>query len=140
MGCINSVPNTKDISIINNKAFDDLDNGDFIGGIIYIRNMEWCLKASKYIEGLCFILASYQPEDIIKVKKIASKITSSKLAKSPAGQEFNELIQYIDNVGEFYMLCMHSIRKHTANNTTLIFNDIAKYIKTVTMFGIQKDV
>jgi len=134
MGCINSVPNTKEISVINNKTFDNNDDNNFIGGIIYIKNMDWCLKTSKYIERLCFILASYQPDKMTNVKSMVSRIASSKVAKTPAGKEFIELTKYIDDVGHFYLICMQCIRKHAANNTTFMFNDIAKYIKTSIMF------
>ncbi len=134
MGCINSVPNTKEFSVINNKSFYDNDDDNFIGGIVYIKNIEWCLKASKYIERLCFILASYQPEKMTNVKSMVSRIASSKVSRTPAGKEFIELSQYIDDVGQFYLVCMQCIRRHSANNTTLIFNDIATYIKTSILF------
>lgn len=138
MGCINSVPNTKEFSVINNKSFNDDDdnhNDNFIGGIIYIKNIEWCLKASKYIERLCFILASYHPDKMTNVKSMVSRIASSKVARTPVGKEFIELTQYIDDVAQFYLICMQCIRRHAANNTTLMFNDIARYIKTSILYS-----
>jgi hypothetical protein len=136
MGCINSVPKTKKFSVHSNETFSEHQEGeDFISGLTYVRNMEWCLKASKYIEKLCFVLAAYQPEQIVVVQSTASKILSSKLAKTPAGNEFRELIKYIGDVGQFYLICMQCIRKHAARNTVCIFNDIAKYIKASIMFS-----
>jgi hypothetical protein len=146
MGCINSVPNVRNFSVIDNKMFDDKgkqsiesNEDDFVNGIMYIKNMQLCMSTSKYIEKLCFVLASYQEEQLNKVKSIIFRILSSKLAKTPAGQEFEVLANHISDVSTFYLECMHCIRKHAANNTTQIFNDVAKYIKTSVLFGYQTE-
>jgi hypothetical protein len=139
MGCINSIPHTEDFSVIDNKTYNDCqEEDDFISGFMYVRNMEWCLKASKYIENLCFILATYQPEQIITVKLNASKI-SSMLGKTPAGNEFQELVSHIDDVGQFYLICMQCIRKHAAQNTVSTFNNVAKYIKISIIHGVNNN-
>lgn len=143
MGCINSVPNVKDFSVINNKTFEEqhnpLSEDDFVNGIIYIKNMQWCMNTSKYVENLCFILASYQEEQLDKVKSIVLRLLSSKLVLTPAGKEFELLANQIHDVGEFYLACMHCIRKHAANNTTHVFNDVVKYIKTSVLFGYRSE-
>lgn len=134
MGCINSVPSITNFSVIDNKTYSNHhEEGDFISGMIYVRNMEWCLKASKYIEKLCFILAAYQPEQVGKVKLTASKIMCG---KTSASIEFQYLIQHIDDAGQFYLLCMQCIRKHAAKNTVSTFNDVARYIKTSIMLDV----
>lgn len=138
MGCVNSVPDTKKFSAHSNETFSENQEGeDFISGITYVRNMEWCLKASSYIEKLCFILATYEPGQILIVQTTASTILSTKLGKTRAGIEFRELIRHIGDVGQFYLICMQSIREHAAMNTVSTFNDIAKYIKASIMFNTQ---
>lgn len=146
MGCINSVPNVKNFSVIDNKIFDDnhkqsidTNEDDFVNGIMYIKNMQWCMSTSKNIEQLCFVLASYQEDQLDKVKSIIFRILSSKFAKTPAGQEFEILANHIHDVGKFYLECMHCIRKHAANNTPQVFNDVAKYIKTSVLFGYHAE-
>lgn len=146
MGCINSVPNVRNFSVIDNKIFDNKDKlsiesneDDFINGVMYIKNMQWCMNTSKHIEQLCFVLASYQDEQLDKVKSIILQIVSSKSAKTPAEQEFEMLANNIHDVGTFYLECMHSIRKHAANNTPQVFNDVAKNIKKSVLFGYQTE-
>jgi len=142
MGCIISVPNVRNFSVIDNKMFDERDKqyvvsneDDLVNGIMYINNIQWCMSTSKYIETLCFVLASYQDYQLVEVKSIILRILSSKSVKTPAEQEFEELANYIHDVGTFYLECMHCVRKHAANNTPQIFNDVAKYIKTSILFG-----
>lgn len=143
MSCINSIPNVKQFSIIDNKTFDDkhkqICDDDFVNGIIYIKNMQWCMNTSKYIERLCFVLATYQQEQLDKVNSIVLKILSSKLIQTPAGKEFELLSYHITDVGVFYLECMNCIRKHAANNTPHIFNYVAKYIKTAVLFGYSSE-
>ena len=101
--------------------------------------MQWCMSTSKYIEKLCFVLASYQQEQLDRVKSIILRILSSKLAQTVPGQEFEMLANHIHDVGTFYLECMHCIRKHAVKNTPQIFDDVAKYIKTSILFGYHTD-
>lgn len=137
MGCINSVPNVKQFSTIDNKTFDDKQtyDDDFVSEIIYISNMQWCMTTSRYIENLCFVLATFQDEQLKKVKSIILRILSSKLVQTPAGKEFKFLADHINDAGVFYLECMVCIRKHAVNNTPHIFNDVAKYIKIAILSG-----
>lgn len=135
MGCINSVPKREKFNIIDNTIYTEHNECDFMDGIVYMKNMEWCLNLSSYVEKLCFTLASYTPEQTIVVKSMATRILTSNLGKTIAGNEFKELWRHVDDVGTFYLMCMHCIRQHALKDTTFIFNDIAKYIRSSIMFG-----
>lgn len=64
-----------------------------------------------------------------------TRILASDLGKTHAGQEFKILVSHLDDIGTFYLECMHCIRKHACNNTLQTFNDVAKYIKASVFAG-----
>lgn len=138
MGCINSVPETKDFTIINNDMFNNGmvdDDTDFLEGVVYMKNMQWCIKASKYIERLCFIMATFTAEQTSAVKLTAESILSNEFAKTPAGQEFDYLCRYLYDIGTFYLECMASIRSHAGKNSLQTFNTVAQCIRIAILSG-----